>query len=186
MDTLGIVESYSIASGVELTDFMMKSADVELVKASTICSGRYLIYVSGDRDCVETSVKTAIESGRRLKGSFVISNISDQVIYALKRRSILDNATISQHSIGVIETKSASSGVAAADACVKQADVNIIRLVTGNGINGKSYYVISGELSCVEEGVDASKNALGKNLVEVVVIPNPDPSVINTLTGVKK
>ena len=45
MDSLGIVESRSIAAGAELTDMMVKGADVELVKAATICSGRFLIQV---------------------------------------------------------------------------------------------------------------------------------------------
>jgi microcompartment protein CcmL/EutN len=80
MDTLGIVESRSIAAGVELADGMVKAADVELVRATTICSGRYMIHVAGDREAVETSVRLARESGRALAGSFVLSNVSPQVL----------------------------------------------------------------------------------------------------------
>ena len=49
MDTLGVVESRSIAAGVELADGMVKVAQVDLVRASTICSGRFLIFAAGDR-----------------------------------------------------------------------------------------------------------------------------------------
>lgn len=182
MDTLGIVESRKIAPGVELSDMMMKAADVELVRASTICSGRYLIFVAGDRDAVNTSVGVARESGRALAGSFVISNISPKVVNALKKRIFPEVGD----AIAVIECKTASSGVAAADCSVKRSEVNLARLVTGQGINGKSYFVISGDVAAVRESAEAAKSALGKNLIEVVVIPSPDASVVKALTGVAR
>ena len=43
MDTLGVVELSSIAAGAELADGMVKVADVELVRAATLCSGRFII-----------------------------------------------------------------------------------------------------------------------------------------------
>ncbi len=180
MDTLGIVESRSIAAGVELADLMMKGADVELVRAATICSGRYMIYVSGDRDAVETTVRLAEASERKLAGSFILSNVSPQVITALKKSSPADIGS----AIGVIESKTASSGVAAADSAVKRSMVCLSRLVTGQGINGKSYFVLSGDVASVKEATEAAKVSLGSKLIEAVVIPQPDASVVKALTGV--
>jgi microcompartment protein CcmL/EutN len=182
VDTLGIIESKSIAAGVELADIMMKAANVELVKASTICSGRYMIYVSGERDAVQTSLNLAEKSGRVLIGNFILSNVSHQVITALKKISREDNV----EAIGVVECRTASSGVAAADRAVKKALVCLSRLVTGNGINGKSYFVISGDVASVEEAVNEAKSSLGRNLIESVVIPGPDASVVKALTGAGK
>ena len=107
MDTLGLVESKSIAAGVELADGMMKVANVELVRAATICSGRYMIYVSGDRQAVETSVRFAEESGRGLTGSFVISNVSPQVMNALKRGIAPEPGD----AIGVIECRTVAAAL---------------------------------------------------------------------------
>lgn len=180
MDTLGIVESKRIAPGVDLADKMMKAANVELVRASTICSGRYLIFIAGERDAVSTSVRVAEESGRALAGSFVISNISPQVLEVLKRRSLVEG----DEAIGIIECRNVSSGVAAADCSVKRSAVRLVRLVTGQGINGKSYFVISGDVAAVEEAAQAAESALGTNLVEAVVIPSPNASVVNALTGI--
>ncbi|SKA72172.1 BMC domain-containing protein [Desulfobaculum bizertense] len=179
MDTLGVVESRGIAAGAELADMMVKVADVELVRAGTICSGRYLIYVSGDREAVEASVTAARESGRPLKDSFVISNISPQVTAVLKKsqRARLGDA------LGVIECRSVSSGVNAADCAVKQASIELLRLVTGQGINGKSYFVIGGDVAAVREAAESAKTALGKNLLDAVVIPRPDISVVRALTS---
>ena len=178
MDTLGVVESKSIAAGVELADGMMKVADVELVRAATICSGRYLIYLSGDREAVETAVRLAKESERSLMGSFVISNVSRQVMDALKKGALAEEG----EAIGVVECRTVSSGVVAADSAVKRSAVRLLRLVTGQGINGKSYFVMSGDVASVTEAAEAAKAVLGKQLIEVVVIPRPNPSVVRALT----
>jgi microcompartment protein CcmL/EutN len=179
MDTLGVVESRSIAGGAVIADSMVKSADVELVRASTICSGRYLIFVAGDRQAVHTAVETARESGRTLSGSFVISNVSRQVLDALKKSS----AANEHDALGVIECRNVSSGINAADCAVKRSAVQLARLVTGQGINGKSYFVLSGDVASVEEAAEAAKSALGQNLVDAVVIPRPSASVVRALTS---
>ncbi|MCW7753355.1 BMC domain-containing protein [Desulfobotulus sp. H1] len=180
MDTLGMVEAKSIAAGVELADGMMKAAAVELVRASTICSGRYLIFVAGDRDAVGTSIRFAEDSGRLLVGSFILSNVSPQVLAVLKRSQPAEEGA----AIGVIESRNVSSGVAAADGAVKRSAVRLVRLVTGQGINGKSYFVMSGDVASVKEAAEAAEAILGRNLVEAVVIPKPSASVVKALTSV--
>lgn len=179
MDTLGVVESKSIAVGVELADGMVKAGDVTLVRASTICSGRYTIYVSGERAAVESAVLFATDSGRALMGSFVISQVSKQVIEALKKSTMAEPG----NALGVIECRTVSAGINAADHAVKRAMVKLLRLVTGQGINGKSYFVLSGDVDAVKEATEAAKEALGKYLIEAVIIPRPDASVVSALTG---
>ena len=177
MDSLGIVESRSIAAGAYLADLMVKAAGVTLVKAGTICSGRYMIHVAGDRSSVATSVAAARGAGYSLAGCYTISNISKQVVDALKR-----GLSVTGHgAIGVVECRTASSGIVAADQAVKRSDVQLARIVTGQGINGKSYFVLAGDVASVEESVAAAKESLGKDLVEAVVMPSPDSSVVNVL-----
>ncbi|MFV0422491.1 BMC domain-containing protein [Oleidesulfovibrio sp.] len=179
MDTLGIVESKSIARGAKLADEMVKVAQVELVRATTVCSGRYTIYVGGDRQAVETAVNHARQSGVSLMGSYVISGISAQVLAVLKKSVKPEYID----ALGLIECRTVSAGVAAADSAVKRSAVSLLRLVTGQGINGKSYFVISGDVASVEEAIEAAKTALGKNLIEAVSIPRPDASVVKALTS---
>ena len=177
MDSLGIVESRSIAAGALLADLMVKAADVTLVKAGTICSGRYMIHVAGDRSAVATSVNVARDAGYALAGSYTISNISKQVLDALKR-----GLHVTGHgAIAVVESRTASSGIVAADQAVKRSEIQLARIVTGHGINGKSYFVVMGDVASVEESVAAARETLGKNLVEAVVIPSPDSAVVNAL-----
>ena len=63
--------------------------------------------------------------------------------------------------------------------------MNLLRLVTGSGIRGKSYFVLGGDVASVREAVEAAEVALGDNLVETTVIPRPDAAVFNALTGVR-
>ncbi len=177
MASLGIVESRSIAAGALLADMMVKAAGVTLVKAGTICSGRYMIHVTGDRASVATSVAAAEGAGYALAGSYTIGNVSKQVVDALKRGV----SVTGRGAIGVVECRTASSGIVAADEAVKRSDVELARIVTGNGINGKSYFVMIGDVASVEESVLAARESLGKNLVEAVVIPSPDSSVLKAL-----
>lgn len=177
MDSLGIIESRSIAAGAVLADIMVKAAGVTLVKAGTICSGRYMIHVAGDRASVATSVKAAEAADYALAGSYTISNISKQVLDVLKRGLVVTGPG----AIGVVECRTASSGIVAADQAVKRSDVQLARIVTGQGINGKSYFVMTGDVASVEEAVAAAKETLGKDLLEAVSIPSPDSSVVKAL-----
>jgi microcompartment protein CcmL/EutN len=177
MDTLGVVECRSIAAGVEQADAMVKVADVELVRAGTICSGRYMIYVSGDQAAVTSSVNEAVLSGRGLKGHFVISGIAPQVLAVLRR----DVPVEPGDALAVVECRCVSAGINAADAAAKRSAVTLARLVTGQGINGKSYFVLSGDVASVREAAEAAEAALGTELIEAVVIPRPDASVVNAL-----
>jgi microcompartment protein CcmL/EutN len=45
--SIGLVELGSIAAGFQVCDTMLKTADVELVLARTICSGKYMVLIRG-------------------------------------------------------------------------------------------------------------------------------------------
>ena len=110
MDTLGVVEAKTIASGVKLADEMLKISDVKLVRASTICSGRYLIFVSGKQADVEMAVGHA-RLTKRLTGDFVISGVSPELVMVLKKRLPIKTG----QAIGLVESSTVSAGIAAAD-----------------------------------------------------------------------
>ena len=177
VDTLGIVECRTIASGVSLTDAMLKAAQVDLLRAATVCSGWYLIFIAGDRDSVETSVALAAASGKGIQGSYVLSTLSPQVRESLKMPSQAEPGD----AVAIIEARYSSIGVAAADRAVKQAPVRLIRLVPGEGITGKSYFVLCGTVAAVEAGAAAARTMLGKHLVDSVVLANPEEALLSTL-----
>ena len=56
VNAIGIVELSSIAQGFQVQDTMLKAADVKLLVARTICSGKYMVMVGGAVDEVRSSV----------------------------------------------------------------------------------------------------------------------------------
>lgn len=179
MDTLGIVDSRSIAAGAEITDAMLKAAPVTLVRASVICAGRLLILVEGDREAVETALRAAEGTGFHLAGKYAISPVSQQVQAALRRQP----SPMGGRAMAVIECRNAADSIMAADTAVKKADVSLMRLVMGQGIGGKSYFVLTGDVAAVREAPQAAADALGKSLQQMVVIPQPDAELVKAFTG---
>lgn len=177
MDTLGLIETRTITSGVRVLDVMLKAADVRLLKGSSICSGRYMIQVTGTRDAVQTSVRSAVEKSSDVVADFILSRVSSRVLAALKQRYAIDPGL----AVGMVEARRAICGIAAADKAVKQADVTLCRMAIANGINGKSYIVFSGRVSSIHEAVNTASAFLEKDLVDALVLPNPDPGVIKAL-----
>jgi len=177
LDTLGLVESRTIAAGIFLADKMVKAADVTLIKASTICAGRYFIQISGDRSAVETAVASAQDSDYSLVGSFVISNVHPDLLQGVGRCRDIPAGD----AIGVVECKTVAAGIIAADQALKKASVQLARLVIGQGISGKSYFILNGEVTEVEEAVSAAIQVLDRYLLETVVLPAPDATIVEAL-----
>jgi microcompartment protein CcmL/EutN len=178
MISLGLVETRSIARGIDLLDRMVKRAGVEALRAQTICSGRYMIIISGDRAAVGEAMKGAGETGDAVHAQHLISRAHEQIVAALANRISLPAGPA---ALAIIECRNVVSGIEAADAAVKSATVQLARMVFGQGINGKSYFILCGDVSAVEAAADAAQEKLGKNLIEKIIIPSPDQAVMRTV-----
>ncbi|WP_419832976.1 BMC domain-containing protein [Endozoicomonas atrinae] len=169
---LGLLEFTSIAKGMEAADAMTKAADIRLEEAKTICPGKYLIIVSGDVAAVRASVEAGEEVGRQtIVDRLLIANIHDELLAGLSGSNDISQV----NSIGVIEFFSVASAVIAADAGAKAADVKMIEVRLAMAIGGKSFIVMTGELSAVNAAVDAGVMAArdAGMLIGKTVIPSP-------------
>src|ERR1035438_8501325 len=54
-NSIGMVELGSIAAGYQVCDAMLKAAEVELVLARSICSGKYMVMVRGEVGAVQAA-----------------------------------------------------------------------------------------------------------------------------------
>ena len=61
MNSLGLVELSSVASGMQAADMMLKTSEVELVLSRTICSGKYMVMVGGDVAVVHLGVVAVVK-----------------------------------------------------------------------------------------------------------------------------
>lgn len=180
MDTLGIVETNSIAAGVEAGDIMLKTAFVKLESAQPVCPGKYIIMVSGDTAAVNASVAAGKKiCADSLVNSIVISSLHEQVIPALSCGTV----PAQKEAVGVIETFSIAAAVIAADAAVKAAEVDLIEIRLGRGLGGKSFVVLCGGTAEVKAAVSAAKQVdeVKGMLLRTVVIPALHEDMLSAL-----
>lgn len=174
---LGMVELTSIARGIETSDYMLKAANVELVRSSTVCPGKYIIIISGDVG----AVKASMEAGKKIGLEFVVDtlmipNIDPQVFPALMGT----NQVPQTGAIGVLEFYSVASAITAADLAVKAAQVSLIEIRIGYAIGGKGFATLTGDVGAVRAAVNAAKEN-SDLLVETIVIPKPDQRLFDAL-----
>ena len=174
MDTLGLLELTSIGIGYRAQDAMLKAADVDLLLARSICSGKYLIAVAGDVASVQASVESgaAVAEGALIERR-VVSRLHPAVFPAISMA--VDLSADQFEALGIIETFSASTIVEVADAAVKAANVKLFRVHLAMAVGGKGFALFTGDISSVEAAVAAAAPVAGAEgmLVSAVVIPSP-------------
>ncbi len=178
--SIGVVELSSIGVGYRIEDEMLKAASVELLIARTICSGKYLIVVGGAVSDVEAAIQTALAgAGEAIIDHLLIPNIHESVFPALGQSVALDSE--STGALGVVETFSGTSAIAAADAASKAARVTLFRIHVAMALGGKGLCLMTGSVSDVRAGVQAAVEEVRKRglLVSEIVIPRPSPELFS-------
>lgn len=174
--SIGLIELNSIASGIEVADMMLKTAEVDLIFAGTVCPGKYAALVTGEVAAVENSVQAGLKTGgETVVDHFVLPMVHEAVIPALSGTSRVDKL----QALGIIETFSVASAIVAADTAAKAALVELIEIRLGTGIGGKSFVTMTGEVAAVKASVDAGTVSVKEKgmLVYKTVIPSPDPKL---------
>ncbi len=180
MTAIGVVEANSIPLGIFAGDAMVKTAEVELVAAQTVCAGKYIVVVSGEVAAVKSAVAAGeIGAASALVDSLIIPNVDERVIVAMSGATLVESA----QAVGVIETFSLASTISAADTAVKTAAVELIEVRLGRGMGGKSFLVFTGEVAAVEAAAKAVAESEGaKGLIgSSVVIPSPHMDMVRAL-----
>lgn len=180
MEAIGILESNSIAKGIEAMDAVLKAADTQVLYAKPVCPGKYMILFYGDVAAVQAASDIGSKGlGNHLVDSVVIPRIHPQVIQAISLSAEAEQG----NAVGVMEFYSVAGAVYGADAAVKAAEVMLLDIRLGIGIGGKSFAVLTGDVAAVEEAVHCGM-AEGEErglAVESVVIPGPRKEVFAQL-----
>lgn len=177
MNSLGLLESRTLAEGVGLLDIMVKAAEIDIVRATSICSGRFMILVKGGEAAVGAALDAARKAHTKPPLIYHITGVSSQVIAFLQGKKHPPAGS----ALGVIETRRAVSTIAAADKAVKQADVEIVKLNLGQGINGKGWLLLGGDVAAMREAVAVATEAIPKELLDSLILPSPDRKVWESL-----
>lgn len=175
---IAMLETNSIAKGIEASDAMCKMAQVELVKTAIVARGKYTILIKGPVGDVESALRAGANmAGKTLVDQFILRNVHQQVLDSLEKRvpvAALD-------AYGIIETKEAIAAVRAADAAAKAAKVHLIETKAVVG-GGKGYVSMTGEVGAVRTAIGAGIAVVPEGmLVSHVIIAQPDTQLLKTV-----
>ena len=177
MNAIGLIELGSIAAGFETADAMLKAADVTILLARSICSGKYIVMVGGEVAAVQSSIDVGVTISRgSVIDTFVIPNVHPDVFPAIAGTGKSEM----RESLGIIESFSVASLVEGADAAVKAANVKLLEIRLAMALGGKAFLTMTGEVAAVQAAVDAGANVVAAKglLVNKVVIPGPRPELL--------
>ena len=177
---IGMVEYKTVSQGLSAADRMLKTAEVELVEAQTVCPGKYIAIISGDLSAVNACIDSARNNhSDHLIDSFILGNPHEAIFPAIYGTAQVEKI----RALGILETFSAASIFVAADEAAKTAQVELIELRVARGMCGKSYLLLTGEIAAVEAAIEKAKLAVGENamLLDSSVIANPDRKLCKSI-----
>ncbi len=177
---IGMVEYKTVSSGVLAADAMVKTSEVDIIEAQTVCPGKYIAIISGDLSSVNAAVSAAEKCrGEHLINSFVLGNPHESIFPAIYGAT--DIGKIS--ALGILETYDAASIIVAADIAAKTAIVDLIELRIARGMCGKSYMMLTGEVAAVEAAIDKARKEIGVDgmYLDSSVIAHPDEKICRNI-----
>lgn len=173
---IAAIETSSIAQGTVVGDAMVKQAEVALLEARPLSPGKYWVLIGGDVGPVRAAYARGLEvAADTLLDALFIPQLHDMVLPALQGTV----PTLEADALGVIETLTAASAILAADRAAKAAMVTVRDLKLANGLGGKGFVFLGGEVGDVQAAVEAGRSeALQKGLlVRSVVVPRLHPQM---------
>lgn len=183
--SLALIEFDSIAAGIEAGDAMAKKAPVARIVAGTVHTGKYLVLVSGEVADVEESLAAGLATGA--------SAVLDHVYLPGVHPHVVDALTAQRRprplaSLGVVETRTVAAAIAAADAGIKGAQVNLLEVRLADGLGGHGLVLFDGLVADVEAAVRIGTDVIASSgahrtggLIHAVVIPQLHPEMAENL-----
>ena len=179
---IGMIEYKTVSAGITATDIMVKTSEVDIIEAQTVCPGKYISIITGELSAVRASVDAAKEIfPAEHIDSFVLGNPDDSIFPAIVGTTSVHTTDV--NSLGVIETFDASQIIVAADNAVKTSNVKLIEIRLAKGMCGKSYAILTGEVAAVQAAIDRAKEVVMPSgmLLDSTVIARPDKKLIEKI-----
>ncbi len=178
--SLALIEFDSIAAGIDAGDAMAKKAPIARIIAGTVHNGKYLVLVTGAVADVEESLAAGLATGASAVLDHVyLPGVHPDVVEALaaqRRPQPID-------ALGIIETRTVAAAIAAADAGIKGATVNLLEVRLADGLGGHGLVFFDGLVADVEAAVRIGTDVIAgtKALIHAVVIPQLHPEMAENL-----
>lgn len=179
--SIALLEFSSIAMGTRASDALAKKAPVEILRAGSLQPGKYAVLFGGDVASVYESHAEGIRIGEDcLIDRVLLPDVEPRVLAAiLGKKSHWNHDTV-----GIIETPTLAAVIAACDAGVKGADVQIVQIRLGDDLGGKGLAYFAGEQGDVEAAVEIGRAAVADRSQSIctTIIPRIDDALRARLT----
>ncbi len=179
-NAIGMVEYQTVSTGILAADILVKTAEVDIIEAQTVCPGKYIVIISGELSAVRAAVDASkYQFDEKLIDSFVLGNPHESIFSAIYGTTQIEDV----EALGVLETYSAASIIVAADVAAKTAAVDLIELRIAKGMCGKSYMLITGSVASVTAAIEKTKCQIEENgfFLDSSIIAKPDEKLWQTL-----
>lgn len=178
---LALIELRSIARGIKACDEVMKKAPVQLLEARSVCPGKFIILIAGNEASVDESFRMGAKIGAdQVVDELFLPNAHEQLIPAMEACATPPPVD----ALAAFETFTVASTILAGDAAVKAAEVHLIEMRLANGMGGKSYFTLTGEIAQVEAAVEAGKEAIKdtSTLVAAEIMARPHKDLVEKVS----
>jgi len=178
---IGLLELCSVARGIEVADAILWESEIEMLFSEPVQPGKYVMLFTGSVADLESALARGAElAGCDLVDRLLIQQVHPQVTVGMKRAGKINGLI---DALGVVETTTVASAVLAADVALKTATVDLLELRIANGLGGKSFFTLTGEVSDVRAAVAAGAELAQERglLAREVVIPRPHPDLVRHL-----
>ena len=103
---IGMIEFKTTATGITAADAMVKTSEVEIVEAQTVCPGKYIAIITGDLSAVKAAVDAAVTTYEdKCIDSFVLGNPHESLFPAMYGTTQIEGIS----ALGILETYDAAS-----------------------------------------------------------------------------
>jgi microcompartment protein CcmL/EutN len=174
---LAMLEFGSIVAAWEAADALCKRAPVDLLLVRPASPGKGFVVFAGEVAEVEESM----QAGRAvapevLVDAMLLPHAAPDLLLRLRTGTATPDAG---SPVALVESFACAGALAAADAALKAADVRLHLIKLADGLGGKAWFVLGGELEDLEVAVTAARahlDPLGMTC-RTLVLPSPHPDL---------
>lgn len=182
--TLAALETGSIAAGIEALDALLKEAPVSILLAEAASPGKYLVLFTGEVEELSRSLAKAIEvAGDERIDDVLLPAPEADLVKAMISPSAIPVEDRKPPAIGVLETWTAPTLLAAADSALKTGQTGLCQVHLLSGIGGKSTAILHGDIASTRVAISAGAEVAREReaLAREVLIPRPDANLLDCL-----
>jgi microcompartment protein CcmL/EutN len=155
---LAMLDLGNVPQGLRALDRLAKEASVTVLSAGTIQGGRYLVLFAGEVEPVQRSFHRASEgAGAALVDSVLLPFAEERIAPAIQRGTVRWPAP--GDTLGVLQNGTPPTLLAAVDAALKGANVELVELRVGDGLGGQAIASVWGETPDVEAALELADGA---------------------------